>query len=218
MHGKVILNHPEHKMIIKGALSHLNPDLKHWDKPKIRKDEMGRKITGRPSRGFGDRNFSYAGKSMNPEPWDAEEVMPYMKSIAEYLCNHYWGGGYTFDFCLVGEYPDGTTEVVHHSDTVPSSYDIVCSMSFGSPRLFEWISYKDQIKDMFETSKLRYTEKQLKKMIVNRDNYLLEHGDVMIFTGESQMNSTHAVPRISGVDRRLNFTFRSNMHYMEGRL
>jgi len=47
---------------------------------------------------------------------------------------------------------------------------------------------------------------------------LLEHGDVMIFTGESQMNSTHAVPRISGVDRRLNFTFRSNMHYTGERM
>ena len=215
MHGKIILNEPESKIIIKGALSHLNPDLKHWDKPKVRNDEMGRKIKGRPSRGFGDRNFEYAGKMMNPEPWDTEEIMPYMKTIAECVTNNYWnGGGHEFTFCLVGEYPNGTTEVVHHSDTVPSSYDIVCSMSFGSPRLFEWTTYNDQIKDMFETSKLRYTEKQLEKMVVKKERYLLEHGDVMIFNGESQMNSTHAVPSISGVDRRLNFTFRSSMHYL----
>ena len=40
----------------------------------------------------------------------------------------------------------------------------------------------------------------------------MEHGDVMLFDGYSQMTSTHAVPEVMGpLGDRINMTFRSGL-------
>ena len=45
----------------------------------------------------------------------------------------------------------------------------------------------------------------------NEDTYILEHGDVLIFDGHSQMKSTHAVPDIVEAEERINLTFRTGL-------
>ena len=40
---------------------------------------------------------------------------------------------------------------------------------------------------------------------------ILNHGDVLIFDGHSQMKSTHAVPDMIGAGERINLTFRTGI-------
>ena len=47
--------------------------------------------------------------------------------------------------------------------------------------------------------------------IKSEDTYILEHGDVLIFDGHSQMKSTHAVPDMIGAGERINLTFRTGV-------
>ena len=43
------------------------------------------------------------------------------------------------------------------------------------------------------------------------ERYILSHGDAILFDGESQMTSTHAVPEVLNVGERINLTFRSGL-------
>ena len=50
------------------------------------------------------------------------------------------------------------------------------------------------------------------KEIVKKESYIMEHGDIMLFDGYSQMTSTHAVPEVMGpLGDRINMTFRSGL-------
>ena len=134
---------------------------------------------------------------------------------------HFWGGhrhatidpdvNLDFQFCLVGLYEDGTVDIPHHSDTVPSEDDLVLSISYGAPRLFVWRQYEHKIKNAPWTSKIYVG--RLGKPMAHKDYYfILEDGDALLFTGESQLYSTHAVPASSGaLGRRVNLTFRTGM-------
>ena len=42
-------------------------------------------------------------------------------------------------------------------------------------------------------------------------NYIMEEGDVFIFDGHSQMNSTHSVPSVENEAERINLTFRTGI-------
>ena len=63
------------------------------------------------------------------------------------------------------------------------------------------------IKTTCNTSEVDIAEANIKKYTT----YLLRHGDVIIFDGASQMNTTHAVPRLRGVGERINLTFRTGI-------
>jgi hypothetical protein len=39
----------------------------------------------------------------------------------------------------------------------------------------------------------------------------MEHGDVILFDGRTQMKATHGVPDVQGVGERINLTFRSGL-------
>ena len=225
-------NLPQGLMFMKGLMKDKTPTFHEWDKP-VDREVDGKLIKGRPTLGYGDFSFEYAGKYMEPRPWTDHAEMPYIRKAATTLtCEffkqkkpegfpHFWGGHrhttvdpevtLDFQFCLVGLYEDGTVDIPHHSDTVPSEDDLVLSISYGAPRLFVWRQYDYAIKDVPWTSKIFLG--RLGKPIAHKDYYfILEDGDALLFTGESQLYSTHAVPVSSGaLGRRVNLTFRTGM-------
>tara|TARA_R110002020_G_scaffold176531_2_gene368815 strand:+ start:888 stop:1484 length:597 start_codon:yes stop_codon:yes gene_type:complete len=188
----------------------LTPEFEYWDEPKIR-EYGGVQVIGRPTRGFGDNPFEYAGKHMNPEPWDTDN-MEFYKEIAEELASHVVGRKIKFTFCLCGLYKTGMVSVPHHSDTVPNLGDIVLSLSFGAARVFEWNQYSYEIKKKTNSSQiLEHRLKIWEDKPKQTERYILSHGDAILFDGESQMTSTHAVPEVLNVGERINLTFRSGL-------
>ena len=191
---------------LKEIAKDLNPSFARWDEPKVREYD-GVEVIGRPTRGFGDGSFEYAGKLMNPEPWDTYLNMLLYKKRAEKIASEELGRKIKFTFCLCGLYPTGMVSVPHHSDTVPTLDDIVLSFSFGAPRVFEWNEYGYNIKKESNTSEIEIYGTHNK----TTTRYLLSHGDALIFDGRSQMTSTHAVPILENVGQRINLTFRSGL-------
>jgi alkylated DNA repair dioxygenase AlkB len=183
----------------------LTPEFEYWDEPETR-EYNGVQVIGRPTRGFGDKPFEYAGKFMEPEPWDTDN-MEFYKAVAEDLASHATGRKVKFTFCLCGLYKSGYVTIPHHSDTVPTLDDVVLSFSFGAPRVFEWNQYVEDIKEESNTSKINTGE----TTVDETTRYLLNHGDALIFNGRSQMRSTHAVPKLENVGERINLTFRSGL-------
>ena len=191
---------------LKGALKQFNPEFDYWDEPVVCKTNNGM-VYGRPSRGFGDSPFEYAGKFMKPEPWTNHRCMLSIKEHCENLASVVYNKEVKFTFCLCGYYGDNGKGIPHHSDTVPTLDDIVVSISFGGPRVFAWRQYQNVIKSNTNTSDVFFTE----NFIVNETFYILEHGDVIMFDGHSQMKSTHAVPDLPEALERINLTFRSGL-------
>tara|TARA_R110002020_G_scaffold176179_1_gene368268 strand:- start:7236 stop:7820 length:585 start_codon:yes stop_codon:yes gene_type:complete len=190
---------------LKGALKNHNPTIENWDDP-TKRIFNGQIIEGRPTKGFGTSSFNYAGKLYEPEPWTSQ--VKSVKRAAERIVLKELNKKVEFTFCLCGLYETGQIAIPHHSDTVPTLKDIVFSISFGEPRLFEWKKYNYYIKKRTTTSKthILHGDKFTKTKL-----YLLEHGDCLIFDGDSQMTSTHAVPPIVGAGKRMNLTFRSGL-------
>jgi|TARA_B100001094_G_scaffold302223_1_gene329225 alkylated DNA repair dioxygenase AlkB len=188
-------------------IKHIFAEFEHgidkWDDPRERMFE-GTMVKGRPTRGFGDSTFNYAGKLYEPEPWTHK--MQLIKVAAEDVASRVFDKEIKFTFCLCGFYPDDKG-IPHHSDTVPTLDDVVVSLSFGAPRVFAWRTYQNNIKRHTNTSDVDFKENFIK----DEKLYLLEHGDVIMFDGYSQMKATHAVPDLVGAEERVNLTFRSGL-------
>ena len=188
-------------------IKHIFAEFEHgidkWDDPRERMFE-GTMVKGRPTRGFGDSTFNYAGKLYEPEPWTHK--MQLIKVAAEDVASRVFNKEIKFTFCLCGFYPDDKG-IPHHSDTVPTLDDVVVSLSFGAPRVFAWRTYQNNIKRHTNTSDVDFKENFIK----DEKLYLLEHGDVIMFDGHSQMKATHAVPDLVGAEERVNLTFRSGL-------
>ena len=192
------------KKFIKGALHDYFPDIPQWDAP-VDREFNGQKISGRPTKAYGSSDFEYAGKVYKPEPW-SYSIEP-IKWEVETLVFEELGRAIDFNFCLCGMYKNGRIAIPHHSDTVPRQKDLVVSISFGAPRVFEWNQYGYNIKKESKTSKIDIYGTQTK----TTTQYLMEQGDVFIFDGKSQMTSTHAVPPLKGTGERINLTFRTGI-------
>lgn len=188
-------------------IKHIFAEFEHgidkWDDPRERMFE-GTMVKGRPTRGFGDSTFNYAGKLYEPEPWTHK--MQLIKVAAEDVASRVFNKEIKFTFCLCGFYPDDKG-IPHHSDTVPTLDDVVVSLSFGAPRVFAWRTYQNNIKRHTNTSEVDFKENFIK----DEKLYLLDHGDVIMFDGYSQMKATHAVPDLVGAEERVNLTFRSGL-------
>jgi hypothetical protein len=188
-------------------IKHIFAEFEHgidkWDDPRERMFE-GTMVKGRPTRGFGDSTFNYAGKLYEPEPWTHK--MQLIKVAAEDVASRVFNKEIKFTFCLCGFYPDDKG-IPHHSDTVPTLDDVVVSLSFGAPRVFAWRTYQNNIKRHTNTSDVDFKENFIK----DEKLYLLDHGDVIMFDGYSQMKATHAVPDLVGAEERVNLTFRSGL-------
>ena len=176
-----------------------------WDKP-VERIFNGKLVQGRPTKGYGTQIFEYAGKTYTPEPWTTQ--VESIKKQAEELVLKELGKKLEFSFCLCGYYGTDGKGIPHHSDTVPTLEDIVVSISFGAPRLFVQRTYQKNIKNNTNTS-LVIIDKENK--VIEEERYVLENGDVLLFDGHNQMNSTHAVLDAIGAKERINLTFRSGI-------
>ena len=192
--------------VIKKALVDYQPVITDWDEPVIREFD-GKKIVGRPTKAYGTKSFEYAGRLYEPEPWSIS--MNILKMAAQVLVFKEINKVVKFNFCLCGYYKDGSVSIPHHSDTVPTLNDIVVSISFGTNRIFKLETYLHPIKEKVDTSELL---EGYEKHLNYRKSYLLQHGDVMIFDGHSQMKSTHAIERNDKIkESRINLTFRTGL-------
>tara|TARA_R110002012_G_scaffold92617_1_gene224817 strand:- start:1 stop:582 length:582 start_codon:yes stop_codon:yes gene_type:complete len=189
---------------MKEGMKEYIPYIEKWDAPSERMFN-GKKVMGRPTRAFGTSSFEYAGKLYEPDPWTKN--IEWIKEGAEEYVKRVVDREVEFTFCLCGMYKNGRIGVPAHSDTVPTQKDLVISISFGEPRIFTWKEYDRNIKTTCNTSEVDIAEANIKKYTT----YLLRHGDVIIFDGASQMNTTHAVPRLRGVGERINLTFRTGI-------
>ena len=189
--------------VIKKALVDYQPVITEWDEPVIREFD-GKKVIGRHTKAYGTKSFEYAGKLYKPEPWSIS--MSVLKMATQLLIYKELNKIVRFNFCLCGLYKTGETGIPHHSDTVPTENDLVVGVSFGAARSMEWNQYDTYIKDHTNTSEI---DKKMKWAL--QKTYLLNDGDVYIFDGESQMNSTHAIPPMENVGERINLTFRTGL-------
>jgi alkylated DNA repair dioxygenase AlkB len=144
----------------------------------------GREIIGRPSIGFGDVDFTYAGKCLKSNPWDSHETVLKMKEKLEAMLD------ISFAHCLIGLYLDETVSIPFHKDEIQGPEDLIVSVSMGATRDF-------LIRDN-ETGDIR--------------KLILVHGDVVVMDYDSQQKTQHAVPPGKFTPRRrqrVNLTFRS---------
>ena len=189
--------------IIKQALTEYDPRIDEWDEPAVR-NFNGKKIIGRPTKAYGTKPFEYAGRLYEPEPWSLS--MQVIKVAAEYVVFKNLNKIVRFNFCLCGLYKDGSGSIPHHSDTVPTEEDLVVGVSFGASRFMEWNQYDTPIKEHTNTSEI---DTKLNWSL--QKTYLLNHGDVYVFDGKSQMNSTHAILPAKEAKERINLTFRTGI-------
>jgi len=181
--------------------------IRRWDEPEIREFD-GEEVEGRPTRAFGTSEFTYAGKVYKPEPWATRWEVEDLKNYLERWLK------VEFTFCLCGLYENSWDNIPHHSDTIPTLDDIVVGVSFGAPRILEWLTYRGDIKAETNTSKthfIKYAEEIADYWEPTKTSYLLEDGDVYVFDGHSQMCSTHAIPPLVGTGSRYSLTFRTGI-------
>ena len=192
------------KILLKGLLKDVYPVITEWDDPSVRTDENGKTVIGRPSLGFGDKgSFTYAGKTLEAQPWSDD--MAIIRDMCQAALRDRAETSKKITFLLAGYYPE-VKGIPMHSDAVPALNDWVISCSFGGSRVFEWEEYAEDIKTESYTSHTPFLND-----VVARDLFLLEHGDVILFNGASQMNSRHSVPDLIGTKPRINLTFRTGL-------
>ena len=159
-----------------------------WLNPTNRWDPRHeRMIRGRPSQGYGEAAFSYAGKTINPLPWESnDKVNELRKRLEKFL-------GYDFYFCLAGLYEDNTIGIPMHHDEIEHDDDVIVSLSFGATRIFE-------MKECYDTAQMK--------------RFVLEEGDLVIMTGHNQRIAQHGVPATeTPCGPRVNLTFRTKRSF-----
>ena len=132
--------------LFKGIMPEYHDIITECDEPQTRIFD-GKEVIGRPTRGFGNSNFYYAGKYMRPEPWDTHPQVKEIKERSEALVSAELNRKIEFTFCLCGFYSKEGKGIPHHSDTVPTESDLVFSISLGAPRIMEWRTYITAVKE-----------------------------------------------------------------------
>jgi len=199
--------------LFKGRAKDYPVRIREWDE-RTDRDWEDTKVVGRPTRAFGTSVFEYAGKTYPPTPWEENEDLEDLKKYLEKWLSVEYDRPVEFTFCLCGLYEYSWDEIPHHSDTVPTYNDLVVGVSYGSPRILEWLTYRGDIKAETNTSKthfIKYAEEIADYWEPTKTSYLLEDGDVYVFDGHSQMCSTHAIPPLVGTGSRYSLTFRTGI-------
>jgi alkylated DNA repair dioxygenase AlkB len=138
-------------------------------------------IIGRPTKGFGDVDFAYAGKDLVSEPWESNETVNDIRLKLESML------GCKFAHCLAGLYEDETVSIPFHRDEIQGVGDLIVSVSLGATRDFL----------------VRVNETQRVNKII------LVHGDVVVMDYDSQQESEHCVPLGVMQGPRINLTYRT---------
>ncbi|MCH2108700.1 MAG: alpha-ketoglutarate-dependent dioxygenase AlkB [Polyangiaceae bacterium] len=133
----------------------------------------------------GEADYTYSGHVMTPQA-PGECLGDLRRRVECHL-------GMSFNHILLNLYRDGNDSMGQHSDDEPElgSRPTIASLSLGAPRRFTWKRKSSERK----SSKPRSIE--------------LGEGDLLIMSGNFQMNYLHALPKTRRfVGERLNLTFR----------
>ncbi len=133
---------------------------------------------------YGDENrdYTYSGITMNASPWI--EPLAEMKHELEKIANT------TFTSALLNLYRDGNDAIGWHRDNekMLGKEPVIASVSLGAERIFQLREYHSKS---------------------NTVSVLLEHGSLLLMSGESQQFWEHRLPRKSKLHAaRINITFR----------
>ncbi|MGB5203547.1 alpha-ketoglutarate-dependent dioxygenase AlkB family protein [Eudoraea sp.] len=132
--------------------------------------------------GNNNRSYSYSGIVMNPLPFN-ETLLDIRKKISKLT-------PVEFSSCLLNLYRDGKDSNGWHSDDEEElgKNPVIASVSLGQERYFH----------------LRHRKlKDLKHKI------LLEHGSLLLMSGQTQHNWHHQIPKTTRpIGERINLTFR----------
>lgn len=130
--------------------------------------------------GQGELSYSYSGTKVVAREWT-----PLVKSVKDFLESKY---GADVNYVLLNYYPDGTSQLGYHSDDEKGLVfkASIWSVSFGASRKFY----------------LKHSDGTLYKTVLN-------HGDLLVMEGETQLHFKHSVPKEAKVkEPRINMTFR----------
>jgi len=131
---------------------------------------------------YGDKDYTYSGIQMKPNPW-TPELLEIKNKVEEYV-------KWTFNSVLLNYYRDGKDSVSWHSDDEEElgKNPTIASISFGETRKF---SIKHKNKDL-------------------KNDFNLSNGSLVIMSGSFQHNWQHCIPKTKEqVDKRINLTFRN---------
>jgi alkylated DNA repair dioxygenase AlkB len=127
--------------------------------------------------------YQYSGSVNQPLPWLAE-----LKELGERLTDF---SGLSFNSVLLNYYRTGSQSMGWHSDNERElgSVPTIASISLGSPR--------------------RFLLRHRRRKDLPTHEIVLEHGSLLLMSGESQTAWRHSVPKTTRlVAPRVNLTFR----------
>lgn len=156
-----------------------------WSQPSIRL--FGRLVQQpRLVAWYGDPGavYRYSGLRLEPLPWH-----PLLQSLRRRIGQHC---GHPFNSVLANAYRDGGDSMGWHSDDEPElgPRPVIASLSLGAPRRFL----------------LRHRDRERGERSCG---LVLEHGSLLLMTGDSQRLFQHSLPRSrQAVGLRINLTFR----------
>ena len=146
---------------------------------------FGKKIiTKRKVAWYGDAEFEYGYSGVTKKALLWTPGLLQLKSICEQKT------GETFNSCLLNLYHNGDEGMAYHSDGEKDLKEngAIASLSFGAERKFS------------------FKHKQTKE----RKDLFLEHGSLLVMTGETQKYWLHRLPPSKRVSEpRINLTFRT---------
>jgi alkylated DNA repair dioxygenase AlkB len=131
---------------------------------------------------FGDAAYAYSGIHYNPLPWTV--ALLHIKTIVEALTDC------SFNSVLLNLYRNGQDSVGWHSDDEPELglNPAIASVSFGADRRFC----------------LRHKQDPMQ-----RTEYYLTHGSILLMRGKTQHHWQHQIPKTTKPKLpRVNLTFR----------
>lgn len=127
----------------------------------------------------GEGSYTFSGETHPARGWT-----PTLQTIRKQVELHL---GRRFNSCLANYYRNGQDSVAWHSDDEHEMGDVIVSISLGGTR--------------------RFLTRE--KTTQSKETYTLEHGDMVVMSGDFQKTHEHCVPKTAkAVDPRLNLTFR----------
>lgn len=154
-----------------------------WGRAALRL--FGREVfEPRLSTWFGDRAYTYSGRTLEAAPWP--EPVALLRQRVEASTRE------PFNSVLVNRYRSGRDSMGFHADAEPElgRNPVVASVSLGSTRRF-------------------VVQPKAKSRAREAVSYFLPHGSLLVMGGSLQHHYRHAVPKTSKpVGERVNLTFR----------
>lgn len=135
---------------------------------------------------FGDKEYTYSGRTVKPLPWSRATILQEIKKRVEQTT------GETFNSVLCNRYRNGSDTVGWHADneSIYGPKPTIASVTLGAERDFDLREGKGGT----GAGRLRIR---------------LAHGSLLVMSGATQDRWQHSLPRRTTVkDERINLTFR----------